>query len=161
RLAAYELRPYELARRFPPDLVIRLDVDVDTASQRRPEDGRDYLEHRIGLVRALSFAGSLFGAVDIDATQPPDTVLTAILRTSWWCATRSGWPVPAPGCTCSTRVRSRNGGRRRYVPIPTGCCGGPRRTRHRTPIWWSGWMRRPTCWSLVSRAGAPARVVWR
>jgi thymidylate kinase len=83
RLAAYELRPYELARRFPPDLVIRLDVDVDTASQRRPEDGREYLEHRIGLVRALTFAGSLFGAVDIDATQPPDKVLTAILRAIW------------------------------------------------------------------------------
>jgi len=83
RLAAYELRPYELARRFPPDLVIRLDVDVDTAAERRPEDGRDYLEHRIGLVRALTFDGSLFGAVDIDATQPPDKVLTAILRAIW------------------------------------------------------------------------------
>jgi thymidylate kinase len=83
RLAAYELRPYELARRFPPDLVIRLDVDLDTASLRRPEDGRDYLEHRIGLVRALTFDGSLFGAVDIDASQPPDKVLTAILRAIW------------------------------------------------------------------------------
>ncbi len=83
RLAAYELRPYELARRFPPDLVIRLDVDVDTAAARRPEDGRDYLEHRIGLVRALTFDGSLFGAVDIDATEPPDKVLTAILRAIW------------------------------------------------------------------------------
>ena len=78
-----ELRPYELARRFPPDLVIRLDVDLDTASQRRPEDGRDYLEHRIGLVRALTFPGSLFGAVDVDATQPADKVLTAILRAIW------------------------------------------------------------------------------
>lgn len=83
RLAAYELRPYELARRFPPDLVIRLDVDVDTAASRRPEDGRDYLEHRIGLVRSLTFDGSLFGAVDIDATQPADKVLTAILRAIW------------------------------------------------------------------------------
>ena len=83
RLAAYELRPYELARRFPPDLVIRLDVDADTASQRRPEDGRDYLEHRIELVRSLTFDGSLFGAVDIDGTQPPDKVLTAILRAIW------------------------------------------------------------------------------
>jgi thymidylate kinase len=83
RLAAYELRPYELARRFPPDLVIRLDVDLDTASRRRPEDGRDYLAHRIELVRALRFDGSLFGAVDVDATQPPDKVLTQILRTIW------------------------------------------------------------------------------
>ncbi len=83
KLAAYELRPYELARRFPPDVVIRLDVDVDTASARRPEDGREYLDRRIGLVRELAFDGSLFGAVEIDATQPPDKVLTAILRAIW------------------------------------------------------------------------------
>ena len=83
RLAAYELRPYELARRFPPDIVIRLDVDVDTAASRRPEDGREYLAHRIDLVRALQFDGSLFGAVEIDGTQPPDKVLTAILRAIW------------------------------------------------------------------------------
>lgn len=83
KLAAYELRPYELARRFPPDVVIRLDVDVDTASARRPEDGRDYLDRRIGLVRELAFDGSLFGAVEIDATQPPDKVITAILRAIW------------------------------------------------------------------------------
>jgi len=83
RLARYELRPYELARRYPPDLIIRLDVDVDTAATRRPEDARDYLEHRIELVRALDFSGSLFGAVDIDGTQPPDKVLTAVLRAIW------------------------------------------------------------------------------
>ena len=82
-LASYELRPYELARRFPPDIVIRLDVDVDTAAQRRPEDGREYLAHRIDLVRALEFNGSLFGPVEIDGTQPPDKVLTAILRAIW------------------------------------------------------------------------------
>ncbi len=82
-LAAYELRPYALARRFPPDIVIRLDVDVDTAAQRRPEDGRDYLAHRIDLVRALEFDGSLFGPVEVDGTQPPDKVLTAILRAIW------------------------------------------------------------------------------
>ena len=82
-LAAYELRPYELARRFPPDIVIRLDVDVDTAASRRPGDGRDYLAHRIDLVGALQFDGSLFGPVEIDATQPPDKVLTAILRAIW------------------------------------------------------------------------------
>ncbi|MEO6468098.1 MAG: hypothetical protein ABIP21_03280 [Acidimicrobiia bacterium] len=82
-LAAYELRPYELARRFPPDIVIRLDVDVDTATKRRPEDGRDYLEHRIDLVRALQFDGSLFGPVEVDGTQSPDKVLTEILRAIW------------------------------------------------------------------------------
>ncbi len=82
-LAAYELRPYELARRFPPDLVIRLDVDVDTAAQRRPEDGRDYLAHRIDLVRELQFEGSLFGPVEVDGTQSSDKVLTAILRAIW------------------------------------------------------------------------------
>ncbi len=82
-LAAYELRPYDLVRRFPPDIVIRLDVDVDTAAQRRPEDGRDYLAHRIELVRALTFDGSLFGAVEVDGTQPPEKVLATIRRAIW------------------------------------------------------------------------------
>jgi len=83
RLARYELRPYELARRFPPDLVIRLDVDLDTAAQRRSEDSRDYLARRIELVQALTFDDSLFGTVTVDATEPPDKVLAATLRTIW------------------------------------------------------------------------------
>lgn len=82
-LARYELAPYELARRFPPDLVIRLDVDLDTAASRRTEDGRDYLAHRIGLVRALRFDGSLFGVVEVDAAQPADKVLIEIVRAIW------------------------------------------------------------------------------
>lgn len=83
RLAKYELAPYELARRFPPDLVIRLDVDLDTAAARRSEDSREYLAHRIDLVRALTFEDSLFGAVTVDGTQPPDKVLTEILSVIW------------------------------------------------------------------------------
>ncbi len=82
-LARYELAPYELARRFPPDLVIRLDVDLDTAAARRTEDSREYLEHRIELVRALTFEDSLFGAVTVDGTQSPDKVLTEILSLVW------------------------------------------------------------------------------
>lgn len=74
RIASWEARPYELAARSSPDLVIRLDVDTDTASARRPGLGRDYLEARIALVRSLRFNGS--PVTEIDARRPYAVVLS-------------------------------------------------------------------------------------
>jgi thymidylate kinase len=73
RLAAWEARPYELAARSSPDLVLRLDVDTDTASSRRPRLGREYLEERIALIRSLHFYGS--SVAEIDARLPYPVVL--------------------------------------------------------------------------------------
>jgi thymidylate kinase len=74
RIASWEARPYELAARSSPDLVLRLDVDTDTASSRRPGLGRDYLDGRIALVRSLRFNGS--AVTEIDARRPYAVVLS-------------------------------------------------------------------------------------
>ena len=74
RIASWEARPYELAARSSPDLVLRLDVDTDTASSRRPGLGRDYLDGRIALIRSLRFNGS--AVTEIDARRPYADVLS-------------------------------------------------------------------------------------
>jgi thymidylate kinase len=73
RIASWEAGPYELAVRRSPDLVIRLDVDTETAMSRRPVLSRAYLEERIALVRSLRFNGS--AVAEIDARRPYAVVL--------------------------------------------------------------------------------------
>lgn len=82
-LAAVEGRPYQLAARFVPDLVLRLNVDEAVASSRRPELDPGYLQRRIELVQALRFDGSLFGVVDIDATRPYARVFADAAEAIW------------------------------------------------------------------------------
>lgn len=74
RIASWEARPYELAAGSSPDLVLRLDVDTDTATSRRPGLARDYLDERIALVRSLRFNGS--AVAEIDARRPYAVVLS-------------------------------------------------------------------------------------
>jgi hypothetical protein len=73
-IASWEAHPYELAARSSPDLVLRLDVDTDTASSRRPGLGLDYLDGRIALIRSLRFNGS--AVTEIDARRPYAVVLS-------------------------------------------------------------------------------------
>jgi thymidylate kinase len=74
-LARVEARPYERADRFPPDLVLRLNVDPDTAAARRPEHDVAFLERRIGIVASLEYPEARIGVVELDATEPYDAVL--------------------------------------------------------------------------------------
>jgi thymidylate kinase len=74
-LAAWEGRPYELAARTPPDLVLRLNVDEATARARRPGLPDGYLRDRIALVGALRFGGAAI--IELDATRDADEVLAA------------------------------------------------------------------------------------
>jgi thymidylate kinase len=80
RLGRLESRPYERAARQPPDLVLRLNVDVDNARLRRPEHDRSFLARRIDLVSRLSFPNSRLGVVELDATEPYDDVLHRAIR---------------------------------------------------------------------------------
>ena len=82
-LAVYEARPYRLASRFVPDLVVRLNIDEATALVRRPELDPAYLRRRIELVSVLSFEESLFGVVEIDATRPEHEVHTEAMSAIW------------------------------------------------------------------------------
>jgi hypothetical protein len=84
-IARWEAGPYELAERFPPDLVVRLRVDQRTAEQRRPEHDPDDLARRRALVAGLAFPQARYGTVEIDASQPYGQVLEAVKAAVWRC----------------------------------------------------------------------------
>ncbi len=72
-LARRERSHYEWMASFPPDLVIRLNVDFATAMARKPDHRASSLRRKVEDVPRLSFNGAPI--VDIDATQPLATVI--------------------------------------------------------------------------------------
>jgi thymidylate kinase len=56
-----------------PDLVLRLNVDLETALKRKPDHRAASLEKKINVVPKLSFNGAPI--VDIDSTEPLEKVL--------------------------------------------------------------------------------------
>ncbi len=56
-----------------PDVVIRLNVDLDTAISRKPDHGALSLERKVLAVQKLAFNGA--PVVDLDAGQPLEDVL--------------------------------------------------------------------------------------
>lgn len=67
-LAARERATYEWMASFVPDLVIRLNVDVETALARKPDHGADLLKAKVAVTPLLKFNGAR--VVDLDATMP-------------------------------------------------------------------------------------------
>ncbi len=78
RVAAWEARPYRLAERQPPDLVLRLLVDQAHAERRRPDHDSADLRRRREIVGSLRFDGVPY-LVDLDATLPADAVLASAM----------------------------------------------------------------------------------
>lgn len=74
-VGTWEARPYRLAERHQPDLVLRLLVDQATATSRRPNHDPTGLMKRRSIVESLEFRGARFGVVDIDTRRPPEEVL--------------------------------------------------------------------------------------
>jgi thymidylate kinase len=58
-----------------PDLVLRLNVDLDTACARKPDHRRELLARKVEATPRLKFNGATI--VDIDASKPLDDVLAA------------------------------------------------------------------------------------
>ena len=56
-----------------PDLVIKLNVDLDVACIRKPDHRREALAKKIAVTPQLTFDGSQL--IDIDANKPLDEVL--------------------------------------------------------------------------------------
>lgn len=56
-----------------PDLVIRLNVDIDTAMQRKPDHDRESLSKKIDIMPKLTYQGAPI--VDIDTSQPLEKVV--------------------------------------------------------------------------------------
>ena len=65
RLAAIERRQFEWMTAHRPDLVIRLNVDLETALARKPDHSRANLAAKIADIQKLGFNGAPI--VDIDA----------------------------------------------------------------------------------------------
>ncbi len=66
RLAAREARLYKQMAAEVPSLVLRLNIDADTALARKPEHDRELVEAKIAVTPRLRFGGARI--VDIDAT---------------------------------------------------------------------------------------------
>lgn len=72
-LAALEGRLYEWMARHAPDLVIRLNVDLDTAISRKPDHRRSTLARKIADLPNLSFGTPPI--LDLDSTEPFDIMI--------------------------------------------------------------------------------------
>jgi thymidylate kinase len=77
RLATRERALYAEMAAYRPTLVIRLNVDVDTALARKSDHQRDMLEKKLAVVPTLRFGGAQI--VDVDATRPYREVLESVL----------------------------------------------------------------------------------
>ena len=82
RIACWEMAPYLWADQTPPDLIVRLNVTLETAKQRDPEMDLDYLRRRIKTVRSFQFRETA-PVVEIDANQPLKAVLLESSRAIW------------------------------------------------------------------------------
>jgi hypothetical protein len=80
-LRQFEARSYALARRLPPDLVIRLDATPDVLACREPDMDRAVLTDRVEGVRQLAFPG--VPLIAVDATRPLDEVIRRVKCEIW------------------------------------------------------------------------------
>lgn len=93
-LARRERVAYEWMTGYRPDLVIRLNIDLDTACARKPDHRRELLRDKVAATPLLKFYGAPI--VEIDSTLPLAEVLAqaraAVTRTLAAC----GYPPPNP-----------------------------------------------------------------
>jgi thymidylate kinase len=75
RLAQREQAAFEWMTSYRPDLVIRLNVDLDTAHTRKPDHRREALGRKIEIIPKLTFGGAPIA--EVDASQPLAAVLAA------------------------------------------------------------------------------------
>jgi hypothetical protein len=80
-LRRFEARAYALARRLPPDLVIRLDATPEVLARREPDMDRAVLTARVEALGQLTFPA--VPLVAIDATRPLDEVIRRAKRELW------------------------------------------------------------------------------
>jgi thymidylate kinase len=70
-----------MAYRYPPDVVIRLDIPIETAMERKAENTFERAESRIAQVRGIEIENA--NIVDIDATQEFDDVVSKSMAVLW------------------------------------------------------------------------------
>jgi thymidylate kinase len=72
-LARHEREAFEWMTSYRPDLVIRLNIDLDTACARKPDHDRIKLQRKIEITPLLKFNGAPI--VEIDSSQSLEQVL--------------------------------------------------------------------------------------
>jgi hypothetical protein len=80
-LKRFEASVYEMARRAPPDLVIKLQVGRETVVQREPQMVKSIIDQRIAWLDELAFSSTRVAA--IDATRPLEEVHRKAKREIW------------------------------------------------------------------------------
>ena len=80
-LRRFERAAYDLARRLPPDLVIKLVVTPETAARREPEMDPAIIRERIAALQQLELPGAR--VVCVDAEQPLAEVIRTVKHEIW------------------------------------------------------------------------------
>jgi thymidylate kinase len=80
-LRRFEVGAYALARRLPPDLVIKLRVTPETAARREPDMDPAVIPERIDALQRLTFPGAR--VVSVDAERPLEEVIRSVKREIW------------------------------------------------------------------------------
>jgi len=93
RLALREQRLYGWMASHVPALVIRLNIDAETAHARKPDHRLETLREKARVIPGLSFNGAPM--LDLDARHPYAQVLEAALRAANAALAASSKPVPA------------------------------------------------------------------
>lgn len=75
RLATLEHDAFRKMASYKPDLVIKLNVDLEVACARKPDHRKDALARKIATTPQLKFEGA--NIVDIDANKPLDEVIAS------------------------------------------------------------------------------------
>ncbi|MFO1238838.1 MAG: nucleoside triphosphate hydrolase [Sphingomonadaceae bacterium] len=76
RLARLELRQYQWMASFRPSLVIRLNVDLETAFARKPDHRYESLRQKVEATRRLRFGGAPI--VDFDSSTPLEVLVEEV-----------------------------------------------------------------------------------
>lgn len=76
RLARRERREFDWMVSHQPDLVVRLNVDWETACARKPDHAPEELRRKVAVMPALTFGDAPI--VEIDTVQPLERVLRAV-----------------------------------------------------------------------------------
>ena len=76
-MAKKEVVIYEKLANYQPELIIRLDIDVETAFARKPDHSYQELSDKIGVMRQLNYNGA--NILDLDSRKPYDEVLASVV----------------------------------------------------------------------------------
>ena len=87
-LAARERLMYEDMTAFRPDIVIRLEIDAETAVARKPDHAIEQLRAKAAVTSSLRFGGAPI--VDLDARKPYPEVFAGVMNAARQAIARSG-----------------------------------------------------------------------